>query len=110
MRSLLKRLARSYAPCFLIWTVLGLFMFSQGLAQNYFSHAPSPWWHYLVTWMSGVWVSALLTLPVDWLGRRFPFERKNWFRRGVLHLAFSAAFSVTQSILHAIVLNPFPVF
>ena len=52
---------RTYALFFLAWTVAGLFFFSQGLTQKLFSHDPTPWWHYLVSWLVGVYTSAFLT-------------------------------------------------
>ena len=69
---------------FLLWTVLGLFMFSQGMTQRFFSHDPTPWQHYLASWMVGVYIWFLLTPAVLWMGRRFPLGRG---RR--LHFAFT---------------------
>jgi two-component system, LytTR family, sensor kinase len=100
MGSPLKRILRTYALCFLVWTFLGLFFFSQSLVQRAFSGDPTPRSHYLVTWLTGVYISALLTPIVLWLARRFPIERKNWFRRSALHLLFSALFSITEIAAH----------
>jgi two-component system LytT family sensor kinase len=91
-----KRDLRTYGLYFLAWTVFGLFFFSQGLTQKFFSHDPTPWWHYLVSWLTGVYTSALLTPAIVRLGRRFPIERQNWARRIALHLLFSVAFSIIQ--------------
>jgi two-component system LytT family sensor kinase len=87
---------RTYALFFLAWTVVGLFFFSQGLTQKLFSHDPTPWWHYLVSWLVGVYTSAFLTPVILWLGRRFPIERRNWSRQIALHLLFSIGFSLLQ--------------
>ncbi|MGA8597157.1 MAG: histidine kinase [Bryobacteraceae bacterium] len=94
----LKRLLREYAICFLAWTVLGLFFFSQGLVQKFFSRDTTPWWHYLVSWMTGVYISALLTPGILWLGRRLPFDRRNWPRRTIVHLLFSLVFAFVQLV------------
>jgi sensor histidine kinase YesM len=102
MRSALKRLLRAYAWLCPVWTVLGIFFFSQGLVQKYFSHEPTPWWHYLLSWMTGMNLCALLTPAILWLGRRFPIERRNWLRRVALQLLFSVAFTVIELGLHSI--------
>src|SRR5664279_3504633 len=94
MGSTLQRALRNYALYLLAWTVLGVFFFSQGLVQKAFSHDPTPWWHYLLSWLTGVYISAFLTPAVLWLGSRFPLERRNWARRTALHLLVSIAFSV----------------
>lgn len=93
-----------YAAVFLAWTVLGVFFFSQGLAQKFVSHDPTPWWHYLATWLTGVYLCAALTPAILWLGRRFPFERKTWLRRAALHLLFSVMFSVAELAVHSAIL------
>ena len=94
MRSALQSRLRNFAAICLAWTVVGIFFFTQGLVQKSASHDPTPWWHYLLTWLIGVYLSALLTPAVLWLGRTFPFERKHWPRRAALHLLFSFVFGV----------------
>ena len=101
---------RTFAVVFLAWTVVGLFFFSQGLTQKYFSHDPTPWWHYLLTWLIGVYISALLTPVIFALGRRFPIERRKWPRRTALHLLFSLVFGFTEVILHSALLPRFGLF
>ena len=96
MGILSKRNLRTYALIFLAWTVVGLFFFSQALTQKLFTRDPTPWWNYLVSWLVGVYTSAILTPVILWLGRRFPIERRNWPRRIALHLLLSIAFSFTQ--------------
>jgi sensor histidine kinase YesM len=110
MRTALKRRLREYGIYFLIWTVVGLFFFSQGLTQKFLSRDPSPWWHYFVSWMTGVYVSAALTPTVLWLGKRFPLHRHNWPRRTALHLLFSLVFAITQLVLESELLFHFGVF
>jgi signal transduction histidine kinase len=98
---------------FLAWTVVGLFFFSQALTQKLFTHDPTPWWHYLVSWLVGVYTSAFLTPVILWLGRRFPIERRNWPRRIALHLLLSIAFSFTQLAWESAILpfiGVFPAF
>jgi two-component system, LytTR family, sensor kinase len=101
MEKALRRGLQGYPLYFLLWTVLGLFYFSQGLTQRLVSHDPTPWWHSLVAWLLGACAWALLTPAVLWLGRRYPIERRNWARPIALHLLLSAGFSAFELILES---------
>ena len=105
-----QRTFRLYAASFLVWTVLGLFMFSQGLVQKVVTNDPTPWWHHLTSWMVGVWLWFLVTPAVLWLGRRFPLERKHWVRRTAIHLPLSVAVSLVQLIVEAEILHSLGLF
>jgi sensor histidine kinase YesM len=87
---------KGWLGCFLAWTALGLFMFSQAMTQKFFGRDPFPWWHHLTSWMIGVYVWFLLTPVVLWLGRRFPLERGRWLRRMAVHLPIAAIISLVQ--------------
>lgn len=111
MENSFKRDLRNYPLYFFLWTILGLFYFSQGLTQRLVSHDPIPWWRYLVAWLLGVYVWALLTPVILWLGRRFSLERHNWVQRTALQLLLSAAFSALELALEDALyssLNLFP--
>jgi two-component system, LytTR family, sensor kinase len=110
MESELKRDLRNYPLYFLIWTIIGIFFFSQALSQKFFSHDPTPWWHYLISWLVGVYLWALLMPGILWLGRRFPIERRNWVRRVALHLLLGAVVSLVQLILESSILSHLGVF
>jgi len=110
MESALKRDLRNYPTFFLIWTIIGVFFFSQGLSQKFFSHDPTPWWHYLISWLVGVYLWALLMPGVLWLGRKFPIERRNWLRHVPLHLLLGVAVSVVQLVLESAILPRLGVF
>jgi two-component system, LytTR family, sensor kinase len=105
-----QRTLRLYAASFLVWTVLGLFMFSQGLVQKVVTNDPTPWWHHLTSWMVGVWLWFLVTPGVLWLGRRFPLEREHWVRRTAIHLALSVAVSMVQLVVEAAILHSLRLF
>ena len=90
--------------------MVGLFFFSQALTQKLSTHDPTPWWHYLVSWLVGVYTSAFLTPVILWLGRHFPIERRNWPRRIALHLLLSIAFSFTQLAWESAILPLIGVF
>ena len=94
-----KHDVRNYPLYFLLWTGFGLFYFSQGLTQRLVFHDPNPWWRYLVAWLLGVYIWALLTPVILWFGRRFAIEQSNWKRRTAIHLALSAGFSIFDLVL-----------
>ena len=102
MDNAFKRDLRNYPLYFLLWTVLGLFYFSQGLTQRLRLNDPTPWWHYLVAWLLGAYIWALLTPAILGLGRRFSVERRNWPWRAALHLLLSAGFSVFELSLESV--------
>jgi len=104
MRSVAKRRLWKFALYFLGWTVLALFYFSQALAQKLATRDPTPWWHYLATWLVGSYIMGFLTIGVLWLGRRFPIHRRNWVRRSALHLLFSFCFSLMDLFIAASIL------
>ena len=110
MGNAFKRDLRNYPLYFLLWTVLGLFYFSQGLTQRLRFNDPTPWWHYLVAWLLGVYVWALLTPAILWLGRRFTVERRNRLWRIALHLLLSAAFSVFELSLESVLYSRLHLF
>jgi two-component system LytT family sensor kinase len=105
-----QRTRRLYAASFFVWTLLGLFMFSQGLVQKVVTNDPTPWWQHLTSWLVGVWLWFLVTPGVLWLGRRFPLERKHWVRRTAIHLALSVAVSLVQLVVEAAILHSLRLF
>ncbi|HEY1800203.1 MAG TPA: histidine kinase [Terriglobales bacterium] len=96
MENAFKRDLRNYPRYFLLWTVLGLFYFSQGVTQRLLAYDPTPWWHYLVGWLLGVYIWAFLTPIILLFGRQFPVERRNWLRRILFQLLLSAIFSAFE--------------
>jgi two-component system LytT family sensor kinase len=110
MTGTLKKTLRLYAIYFAVWTVLGLFMFSQGIVQKVVSGDPNPWWHHLTSWMVGVWTWFLLTPSILWLGRRFPLERKRWAGTAALHFVFCIAVAFGQLAGEAAILRGLRLF
>ena len=100
----IKRVLRNYIWYFAGWTVVGFFFCSQALVQKFLTREPTPWQHYLISWMVGVNLWALVTPVVLWLGHRFPIERRNWIRRVLLHLPISAGISFGQLLVESLIL------
>src|SRR6185436_3190998 len=96
---------------FLAWTAAGLFYLTQDLIRNkVFFRDPTPWWHYLLTWLSGVYLYAIFTPVLLWLGRRFPIERRVWLRRTLLHLVLSVVFAVIHILINSAIVVSLGVF
>jgi len=110
MKNGFKRDLRNYPLYFLLWTVLGLFYFSQGLTQRLGRNDPTPWWHYLVAWLLGAYIWALLTPALLLLGRRFRIERSNWLRRIALHLLLGGVFSAFELTLESVLYSRLHLF
>jgi sensor histidine kinase YesM len=110
MTSAFKVKLRQSAVYFVVWTVLGLYLFSQSMVQKTFSHDPTPWSHHLASWMVGVYLWFLLTPVVLWLGRRFPFDRKHWISRTAIHLVLSVVIAILDLAVESVILRLLGVF
>ncbi|HLK62711.1 MAG TPA: histidine kinase [Bryobacteraceae bacterium] len=110
MSTTLQRRLRNLGWYFLVWTLVAIYFFSQGLVQKAASHDPNPWWHYLLSWLAGAYISALLTPVILWLAARVPISRRNWVRPAVLHLLLSIVFSLLSLAVESFVLPMMHVF
>jgi len=100
-----RRKVWKYVALFLFWTLAGLFMFSQTVAQRLISPDPYPWTHHLVSWLVGVWLWFALTPLVLWLGRKLPLERKPRWRAVLIHLAISATLPLLELAVESVILR-----
>jgi two-component system LytT family sensor kinase len=89
---------------------VGVYFFTQAVIQKFLAREPTPWYHYLISWIVGVELWALITPVILWLGRRFPFSSRNWIRRISLHLPVSISISLAQLFVEAVVLSQLHVF
>jgi two-component sensor histidine kinase len=84
-----------------VWTMIGL---SQA-TRFYFSSVnfgrQVTWGQAMSYSLSDWYVFAVLSPPVIWLSRRFPLDKKNWRRNGLVHLCASATFSLTYLVVRA---------
>jgi sensor histidine kinase YesM len=110
MATLPKRFLRNYAIYFCVWTIFALFFSTQTIAQKFMTGEKTPVSHYVIAWLVGCYIFALLTPGVIWLGKRLPLHKNNWLGRGLLHLLFSLVFSVAQITVEAAILPRLGVF
>ena len=91
------------------WTVAGLFYIIQDAVPRLYRGGAVPWKYVFVGWMAGMYVCAVLTPAVLWIGNRWPIERR--FTYAGLHLPFSVVFSILATILEVpllLLLGVFP--
>ncbi len=88
--------ARRLAAYFAVWTVMGVFFFSQDLSRSLYWNDPTPAWRYLATWLLAVWLFAAATPAMLWAGRRFPISRKTWLRSVPVHLVASCLLALAH--------------
>jgi signal transduction histidine kinase len=84
------------------WTVAGLFYIIQDAVPRLYRGGAVPWKYVFVGWMVGMYVCAVLTPAVLWLGGRWPVERR--FTYAGFHLPFSVAFSILATVIEVPVL------
>jgi two-component system, LytTR family, sensor kinase len=99
MEDIIRLNLRRCVAYFLVWTLLGLFFFTQGLTQKILWDHPTPVWQYLVFWLSVMYVWAFLTPVVLRVGSRFPIEGSEGGNR-LLRIAFHLLLGTGISIFH----------
>jgi two-component system LytT family sensor kinase len=104
-----RRRAQLFGLSFLVFTAYGFFFWSQDLTRKLLWRDPTPGWHFLVSWLVGMYTVALLVPGILALGRRFPIERRVWLRRTALHLGASVVFSLVHLVLDSAVLVHLPI-
>ncbi|HEY3856902.1 MAG TPA: sensor histidine kinase [Verrucomicrobiae bacterium] len=86
---------------FLFWTGIGLSFASQFYISSAKAGLDVTWAEAVNYSLADWYVFALLSIPVIYLARRFPFEERRWRTSLPVHLASSAAFSLTYMVLRA---------
>jgi two-component system, LytTR family, sensor kinase len=99
---------RLIAVVWLGWTIAGLFYIIQETVPRLYRGGAVPWKYVFVDWMTGMYVCAVLTPPLLWLGNRLPIERRA-INAG-LHLCFSVVFSILATVLEVPILLLLGVF
>jgi two-component system LytT family sensor kinase len=105
-----KRKVWLFLALFCFWTLAGLFMLTQDLAQMVLSQDHHPVSHHLISWMVGVWLWVLYTPVVLWLGRKFALEHKPRWRRVLIHVPISLLFPFLALAIEAVVLRALHLF
>lgn len=103
MRKLINQISYKAIAIVSFWTIFGLSFATQAYLSNSYFHRGSSWWRTLSVWMICSYAWALLTPPVFWLARRFPFERGKIPLSLSVHLAAGTFFSVLSLTIYLFV-------
>lgn len=106
MQSKMKHIAKDYAlrfgSRFACWTLIGLFFFTQDLAQSYQSHETPNRIALLECWLSRAYIWGLLAPIVVRFARRFRFERRHAVRWAMAHLLLGSGIAALAATLAAV--------
>src|SRR6478672_9066793 len=78
------------------WTIFGCFFASQVIFARAYAGRPLHLSQAIFGWLMCAYVWLALTPLVLYLARRFAFERRNWTRNLLLHLAASIGLAFLQ--------------
>jgi signal transduction histidine kinase len=96
---------RRLATIWLAWTAAGLFYFTQDFVPRLYRNETVPWLDVFVGWMAAMYICAVFTPAILWLGRRWPIGHGRSWKWIALHLACSAVFSLISTAIEAPVLS-----
>lgn len=97
----MKPTARKLLWIWLAWTVAGVFLATQDLTTRVYHSEPIPWFPVFAGWMAAMYVCAVFTPAILWLGRRWALEGRHLLRHVLFHIIFSAVFSVAATAVEA---------
>jgi two-component system LytT family sensor kinase len=95
---------RRWAVYFLAWTAAGLFYISQDFMNRLSHNQAIPWRNVFIGWMSAMYVCAIFTPPILWLGRRYALDEAVRWPRIAVHLGASIVFSLLSTLLEVPIL------
>ncbi|HEX5719005.1 MAG TPA: histidine kinase [Thermoanaerobaculia bacterium] len=110
MKALDRRGLLKVGVYLLAWTAIGLFYFTQDMTRRLLWNDPTPWWHPMTSWLTGMYVFAAFAPVIFRLGRRFPFERGKRLRSTLIHLPLSVVFAVLHLAVQSAILSPLGLF
>jgi signal transduction histidine kinase len=103
-------MVRRLCLIWLAWTAAGLFYATQDVMLRAYRSEAVPWLPVFGGWMLSMYICAAFTPTMLWLGRRWPLERGRRLARVLLHLLFSALFSIVSAAIEAPLLQSFGIF
>jgi hypothetical protein len=93
------RTLRSGAVILGLWTLVGLVTTQlQYYAMAKMGH-PQPWARLFVSSLPSIWLWALFTPAILWLGRRYRVERETWMRALLVHLVAGSLFTAVDVLI-----------
>jgi signal transduction histidine kinase len=98
---LFKRTWLKWLLAFILWTLIGIAFAGQLYLSRSKIGVPVTWGFALGRALGDWYVFALLSIPAFWLARRFHIVQVGWYRKLLVHLGASAAFSLGWMVLRA---------
>jgi signal transduction histidine kinase len=89
----------------LAWTAAGLFYITQDFVTRLSHNESIPWRNVVIAWMAAMYICAVFTPPILWLGRRWALDQSLGWRRVTLHLGASVVFMLVSTALEVPVLS-----
>jgi sensor histidine kinase YesM len=90
---------RTWGKYWLAWTAAGLFYISQDFMTRLSRNESIPWLSVVIGWMAAMYICAVFTPLILWLGRRWTLDQAHFWRPVALHLGASIAFSLVSTAL-----------
>src|SRR5437868_4153935 len=97
----MKQAARKLTGVWLAWTAAGVFFATQDFMTRLYRSEYIPWLPVFAGWMAGMYICAIFTPAILWLGRRWELKRGYLSGHVLLHVIFSAVFSLVATALEA---------
>ena len=97
---------RSGLTILAFWTFLGCYSSVQAHISSALAGKPITWKKAFSWELTYVYLACLLTPTVLALARRFPLERRHWFRNLLVHLAAMPVFSAIVKITWDLIISP----
>jgi signal transduction histidine kinase len=88
----------------LAWTGVGFFYISQDFMTRLSHNESIPWRNVVIGWMFAMYICAVFTPTILWLGRRWPVDEAYRRQRISFHFGASVAFSLVSTALEVPVL------
>src|SRR5262245_20618881 len=79
-----EEMVRKAATIWLAWTAAALFYISQEFVPRLYRNETVPWAPLFAGWMAAMYICAVFTPAILWLGRRWPVEQGPRWRRAAL--------------------------
>jgi sensor histidine kinase YesM len=83
----------------LAWTAAGLFYISQDFMTRLSRNESIPWRSVVIGWMAAMYICAVFTPLILWLGRRWTVDQARPWRPIAVHLGASIAFALISTAL-----------
>jgi two-component system LytT family sensor kinase len=90
---------RTWLTIWLAWTAAGLFYITQQLMTRLSRNETIPWRNVVMGEMAAMYICAVFTPAILWLGRRWTLERAFRWRHTTLHFGASVVFSLVSAAL-----------